>query len=251
MKINNFFISILFILFGSFSYAQKMNHEFGVFAGAISMQTDYGQRNHFPSSYANVGVGVGLSYYIGWDVEKIKWNDRITYIKNHMKFKAEFSYMSDSFIHRGKYANGHSDNSIKLAAMKGSTKIFNIGGQLEYSLFSFSDFRKWEPYISGGYFYVSFDPDMKTSLGDWRQNSSLLPDVYLNDGIFLEKDNTTAFVFGGGTKYRMNKKFAVVFDLKWQRFLSNKVDGLDPKIDANKYREWLFFFNVGAIFKLN
>ncbi len=215
------------------------------------MQTDYGQRNHFPSSFANVGFGIGANYYIGWDVRRVRWDDRISYFKNHMRLKVEFSYMSDNFIHRGKYAKGHSAFARKLAAMKGSTRIFNIGGQFEYSFFSFSDFRKWEPYISGGFYHVNFDPDLKSSLGDWTQDNSLIPNVYLNDGIFLENSNTQAFAFGGGTRFTAKENFAYVIDFRWQRFLSNKVDGLDPKIDANKFREWLLFLNFGIVFRIN
>ncbi len=228
-----------------------MNHELGISVGAVSMQTDYGQRGHFPSSYANIGIGAGIIYYLGYDVRRIKWNDRLSYMKNHLKLKVEFSYMSDNFIHRGDYIKGHSANAIKLAAMKGSTKIFNIGGQLEFYLFELSDFRKWEPYISGGFYHVNFNPDLETSLGDWRDNPSLLPDFYLDGGIFLENSNTQAFSFGGGTKITNSDNFSFVIDMRWQRFLSNKVDGLDPNLSANKYREWLFYFNVGAVFKLN
>ncbi len=229
---------------------QDLNHEIGIFAGVISMQTDYGQRKDFSSSYGNVGFGVGAAYYVSFNEVYGRWNDRSTYMKSHVRLKLEFSYMSNSFKHHGEYTKGTSLETVKYNAMQGSTKLLNYGAQFEYLIYKNYDLRKWEPYVSAGLFMVNYNAALKSSLGDISQDASLLPNVYGANSVFLNKDKTQSFSFGGGSRYNLDN-FTMTFDFRWQRFLSDTVDGLKPKIPANKYNDWLLFFNVGAVFKLN
>jgi hypothetical protein len=245
------FISLTSLFLTLLTNAQKLKHELGFFVGPVSIQSDYGERGDFGSTYGNVGIGAGVVYYLSFDETRKRWNDYGSYIKNHFRLKLELSYMSDNFIHRGSYAdpNDISLEAIKYRAMEGSTKLFNAGGMMEFNLYEFYQQRIFNPYLSMGILYSSFDPDLKSKLGDINTDPSLIPAVY-DDGIFLEKGSTASFVIGGGARYKLNK-FDLLFDFRGQRFFSNKVDGLDPKLDQNKFREWLLFFNVGAVFKLN
>lgn len=237
-----FFISFLFLI--NTTHSQTLKHEVGGIIGSTMFQGDYGQRSNFGSSIANVGFGIGAVYYLSFSEGRGNWYQSSSYMKNHFRFRGEFSYMSTKFRHHGDVSN------IKMLAMEGSTKMVNIGGQVEFTIFSNEDDRVWKPFLSTGIFHTNYNPDLKSDLGDWRNDPSLLPAAYLNDGIYLKKDKTQAFVFGGGTRYEL-KNFDLVFEMRWQRFLNGTVDGIDPKLSANKYRDWLAFINIGAVFQLN
>lgn len=238
---------ILFFIFLFFnSYSQFLKHEVGVSLGATSMQTDYGRRNDFESAYGNVGFGASLFYYLSFDEVRVKWNDRSTFMKNHFKLKLEANYMKDNFVHKGNYKH----LSPKMAAMKGSTKLYNLGGQIEYFIFDFIDQRMIEPYFYAGMHYVIYDPELETVLGDWRDKPSLIPTAYLNGGINMEQNKTQSISFGLGTRFTPNK-LTFVFDLRWQKFQTDNIEGLSPMISANKYRDWLFYAQAGMVFRLN
>ena len=158
--------------------------------------------------------------------------------------------MSDTFKQRGRYIESNRPESILLKNIHGSTKMYNFGTQFQFNIFNSSDFRALEPYVSIGGVYSIFKPEVVSDLGNIEEDYSLIPRPY-RGGIFTKKDATGSLIFGGGTTYTTKNNFKMVFDFRWQRFLSNRVDGLEPQIDADKYREWLIFLNVGAIFKLN
>ena len=251
MKSLFFIVFYLSLVWTGFLFSQNLNHEVSVSIGAVSIQSDYGERGDFASSYGNVGFGVGLNYYISFNEYRHRWNDRSSNLKNHFRLKLGASYMQDNFRHRGSYIESLDATALKMIAMKGSTKIYNLGGQLEYSIFDFMDERTLEPYVSVGLYYVFYDPDLQSDLGDWRDNPSLIPTVYQNGSIHLQKDKTQSFSFGFGTRYHIKKNFNMLFDFRWQKFLTNNIDGLDPQIGANKFRDWLLFAQVGVVFKLN
>ncbi len=245
-------LTLFFVFLSSFlSYSQNYNHEFGVSIGAVSIQSDYGERGDFASSYGNVGFGVGLNYYFSFDNSYSRWNAHTSDLQNHFRLKLGASYMQDHFIHRGRYIESLSVTAIKMAAMRGSTKIYNFGGQIEYAIFDFMDERKLEPYLAIGLYYVFYDPDLTSELGDWKDNPSLIPTVYQNGSIHLEKDKTQSFSFGFGSRYAIGESTKMVFDFRWQKFLTNNIDGLDPQLGANKFRDWLLYAQVGVVFKVN
>jgi len=247
MKLTRYSILFSLFIFTLNSSSQGLQHEVGVILGSTSMQTDYGQRGDFASTYGNVGFGIGGVYYLSFGERLRRWNDRASYMKDHLRLKAEVSYMSTNLVHRGVYA----ERSVRMAAMQGSTKIINIGGQLEFSIFNFSDLRVLEPYISAGFYFVNYNPDLESTLGDWRNDPSVLPSVYLNDGLFMKKDKTQSFSFGLGTRYSKSENMSFIFDWRWQRFLTDNLEGLDPKLGANKFNDWLLFFNAGVVYKFN
>ena len=60
-----------------------------------------------------------------------------------------------------------------------------------------------------------------------------------------------AGTFGGGIRYKLNKKMDLNAQLNWQFFLSDSVDGLKANVIENKDNEWLINFQVGVIYHLN
>lgn len=236
------------ILITNSLFSQQLKHEIGISAGLISMQTDYGERGHLPSSVANIGFGIGASYYLSFDEHRIKWNDRATWIKEHLRGKLELSYMSATLKQRGRYVE--QDSNGLLAATSGSTKLLNIGGIMEFNIFSTIEERKFEPYISTGGIYSMVTPEFKSSLGDIEANPSLIPTAYRN-GLYLEKDKASAFVFGAGSRLTNNNGSVFLIDFRWQRYFSDRVEGIVPQISANKNKDWLFYLNVGMVFRIN
>lgn len=238
--------TLILVIFCSTLFSQQLKHEIGISAGLISMQTDYGERGHLPSSVANIGFGIGGSYYLSFDENRNRWSERTTWLKDHLRGKLELSYMGAGLKHRGKYV----ENEGLLKETSGSTKMLNVGGMLEINFFPSSDFRSWKPYASIGGIYSMVTPEFESTLGDIEDNPSLVPNAYRN-GLYLEKDNASAFVIGAGSRYVKNNGTIFLVDFRWQRYFSDKVEGLVPQISANKHNDWLFYLNVGMVFRIN
>lgn len=249
MKKSILFAFILFFTLSSFSQT-KLLHEIGIITGPVSMQTDFGERHHFPSSVLNIGYGVGLVYYISVDPNRVHWNQRGYYLQNHLKARFELSYMQDKLIQRGRYIESNSTQAGLLKAIVANPKLFNAGAQVQFSIFNASDFKSWEPYLSLGGMFTSYKPQLKSLLGDIETNPSIIPNAYVN-GIHNNGGSTGSLILGGGTTFTTDNELKLIFDFRWQRFITDDIDGLTPLISANKYKDWLFFLNVGVAFKLN
>ncbi len=250
----NFYFAFLLLINMFFSFAQKGNsvllHEVGIISGPVSMQTDFGERHHFPSSVLNIGYGVGLVYYISYNPNRIYWNDRTTYLKNHSKLRLEASYMSDNLIQRGRYIESNSYQALLLKGIVSKAKLYNFGFQYQFSLFSATADKNLQPYFSMGGTFTIYKPEVKSLLGDIEQDATLIPSAYQNS-IFNDVGNTPSITLGTGTTYFINDNVKLLADLRWQRFVKDDVEGLTPKISANKYNDWLFFLNFGIVFSLN
>ncbi len=249
-----FILNILSLFFINSIYSQKFNFELGFVAGLVSMQTDYGERGDFASSYGNIGYGIAGVYYISASHKKRRWNDRAMLGMDHFRLKAEISYMQTKLIHRGTYTQGTSEQTILYSALIGTSSIINYGLQFEYTVFRINDGKRINPYLSLGVLLNSNSPKLESALGTINNtNSNLIPNVYDN-GVFLEKNNSSAITFGFGTRINSknpynNSKFLI--DFRWQRFNSDIIEGLDPQIGANKDFDFLLFLNIGYVFSLN
>jgi len=253
MKHLAFTFLLSFFLFTIHSFGQNLNHEIGLSVGATSMQTDYKERaNDFVGSYRNVGFVVGASYYLSFSPSAVRWNDRTVFLKNHFRLKLDANYIQNTFAHRGRsiYANSNLVDAAKMAAMEGSTKIYNFGGHIEYLIFDSYYDRKFEPYLVGGLYYTIYDPEVESKLGDWKDNPTLLPEEYLNGGIHLDQAITQSFAFGAGSRYNVGN-LTLFFELKAQRFMSDEVEGLNPQTGDNKTKDWLSSAQFGVIFKIH
>jgi hypothetical protein len=243
---------LLIALLSSFiNFSQtKLLHEIGVITGPVSMQTDFGERHHFPSSVLNIGYGIGVVYYLSFDENNARWNQRGSYLQNYLKLRFEVSYMKNKLIQRGRYIEGNSNQALLLKGIIGDSKLFNVGGQVEFSIFSAMDNRHLKPYVSIGGMYTSYNPTIESIYGDIETDPSLIPTAYIG-GIHNKSGATGSLIIGAGTRYVTDSNLKFVMDFRWQRFIKDDIEGLTPLISANKYNDWLFFFNVGIVFSLN
>jgi len=244
------------------SYAQlDLSHEVGVSFGPVTMQTDYGERHHLPSSMAT-SFGVSVAHYLSFYGSNYNWRNGASFFSDHFKLKTEISFYTNTNLeHKGQYAEQTGPFGDQIRAMKGSTKVLNIGTQLEYYFKNledygllFNDDNKFAPYVSAGVHYNSFDPEVSSDLGNYITNPSVLPLPWqdVDNSIFVEKDNTFSLSFSAGTRYKMNN-FDLFVDARWQYFLSDKIDGLDAPSDlsGSKFNDTLIYFSIGAIFDLS
>lgn len=252
------FLLLLFIPFSN-SYAQlDLSHEIGISFGPVTMQTDYGERHHLPSSTAT-SFGVAFAHYLSFYGSNYNWRNGASFFSDHFKLRTEVSFYTNTNLeHKGRYAEQTGLFGDKIRAMTGSTKIFNIGTQLEYYFKNledygllFNDSNKFAPYLSAGVQYNSFDPEVSSSLGNYITNPEVLPLPWQDNAIFVEKDNTFSLTFGLGTRYKLDN-FDLFIDARWQYFLSDKVDGLDAprELSGSKFNDTLIFFSFGAIYDL-
>jgi hypothetical protein len=158
--------------------------------------------------------------------------------------------MSASLKHRGKYIEDSSTQSQLLKETSGSSKLLNFGGILEICFYPTSEQRNFEPYASVGGVYSMTTPEFESTLGNIEENPNLIPNAY-RGGLFLDKDNASAFVIGAGSRFTNKNGATYLVDFRWQRYFSDKVEGLVPVISGNKNKDWLFYLNFGMIFKLN
>ncbi len=238
----------LIILISSILFITRINaqasHELGIVVGPTLLQTDYFV------DIGSVGTGGALVYYFSFQNDKAKrWNDRTNYFNEHFRARLEFSYMKTKLVNKNNI-NGNSPGALLFRALTGSTKLMNFGGQLEFNLISSDRNKKLEPYFSLGGYLTIHDADLESAFGDIETNPNLLPSSY-QGGTRLEKDTARSFAIGGGTRYAINDNLKMVFDFRWQRFLSDDIEGLDPQVSANKFNDYLSFFNAGLIFNLN
>ncbi|MEE9348597.1 MAG: hypothetical protein V3U80_00965 [Flavobacteriaceae bacterium] len=246
-------IFILVIFIHNSVLSQDLLYDVGIISGATSMQSDYGERGHFGSSYANMGFGIGGVYYVSYDNFRKQWNDRTTFLKEHLRARLELSFMKTNLIQRGKYTQGNPSFTQYYNSMKGTSNTINYGLQIEYTLFNMSDRKKIDPYVSFGFLGNSNSPKLISALGDIETDSNLIPSVY-DDGVFLDKKNSTSLTIGMGARLKPKEfynKSIYLLDFRWQRFNSDFIDGLSPTLDANKHNDWLLYLSIGYIYNLN
>jgi len=258
---------LLIILFSTTeAFAQlELSNEFGITAGPVTMQTDYGERHHLPSSTAT-SFGVAINHYLSFYGSNYNWRNGASYFSDHFKLKSEVSYyFNNSLEHKGQYvAPGGSGEELrqKLLAMKGKTKSINFGTGLEYYFKNledygllFNDDERFAPYIGVGVQFNIFTPELTSELGDWTGSnpnsdpSSVLPEKWI-DQVYVGKQQAFSMTMNAGTRYKMNS-FDLVLDARWQYFFTDKYDGLDSRKDeSSKYNDTLIYFSVGIIFDL-
>lgn len=256
--------SILFLTASLWLYAQdEASHEIGFISGSASFTTDYGQRDHFQSNVGgNVGIGVGLIYYLNFTDYRYRWNQRTSYFAEHFRVRAELSYMSAELDHFGKWVDESrtTPEADKLRAMHGKTYLVNLGAQLEFHIVDIVDFGsrripdlKWSPYLSAGFMVDFYNPSLKSDLGDWEQNPGLLyPKWSVPGATNMDANITGSATFGIGTRYKFGEYSDLLIESRWQYFFSNFVDGLHAKNDpANKYNDWLLWVHIGYVYYLN
>ena len=257
--LRNSFKVLLFLLITSFSIkAQHVTHDVGLFIGTGSIQTDYGQRNEFLSSYGNKVISVSLTHYFHLFHQDVRWNSN-NYFKNHVMFKSEFNITTkENFKHHGKYIVGTSALAQQLKAMKGSISMVSFGFSLEYYLKDLLEYMvpysdmKWNPYATIGFKYSFYENELTSDLGDWRTDITVLPVKYRAPGaLAVGKGSAASFVLGFGTRYKLSERLDLSGIFNWQYFFSDAIDGLQANVPENKKNEFMINLQLGVIYHLN
>lgn len=252
-------LKILFFLIVTFSAnAQHLTHDVGVFIGTATIQTDYGQRDEFFSSFGNSALSFSLVHYLQFFNIDTRWNSKND-IANHVMVKSEFNFLSkETFKHHGTYTVGNTQLAQQLRAMTGTITMTSIGIQGEYYMkdlrefmFPYSDI-KWNPYFSFGFKYSLYTNTLNSTLGDWKTDKTVLPLKYRADGqLAIGSSSALSLIIGAGTRYKLSEKFDLAANFNWQYFFSDAVDGLQAIHASNKNNEWLVHLQVGVIYHLN
>lgn len=253
---------LLCYFFIASTFAQdKSSHEIGVITGSASFTTDYGKRHNFQANVGgNVGLGMGIIYYLNFTDYRYRWNQRTNYFQEHFRVRAEFSYMSAELDHYGEWAETDSYAGEQLRAMHGTADLFNLGAQLEFHIVDIVDFGsrriprlKFSPYVSLGLMANFYNPTLMSDLGDWEQDPSVLYPKWAEPGTVDLSSGFTGSLTGGiGTRFKIGEYSDLLLESRWQYFFTDWVDGLNAKDDpANKYNDWLLWIHVGYVYYLN
>lgn len=249
----------LFLLITTYSvHAQRFTQDVGFFIGTGSIQTDYGQRGNFLSSYGNRVISLSLTHYVQFFNLANNYNSD-SYFVSHIMLKSELNIETkERFDHHGKYVVGDGILAQKLRAMHGDISIATVGVAFEYYLNNLKDFytfdlqKKWNPYITVGYKYAFYKNSLTSDLGDWRTDITVLPAKYqVPNALAIGSGTANSFTLGLGFRYKLSRKFDLSSIFNWQYFLSDKIDGLQASVQGSKNNEWLTNIQIGIIYHLN
>ncbi len=254
-------LKILLVVFGLIlsnnMQSQKFSYELGFNLGASSFQTDYGERGDTQSGLTgNMGFAAGATLFMDFNNGEGLWSDKTDWFRSHFKARFDISYMKADLDHFGVYADGNTEGAKFLKAMHGTSSTINIGAAMEYhfnDIFIFNDSRRqlFDPFFNLGFETVFSQPTLQSDLGDYKTDPNVLYPAYRTNAVFVEPAVTFAINFGIGTKIRAGESGDFLVETKWRYFSSDKIDGLVPVLDANKFNDWMFHVGLGYVFYLN
>jgi outer membrane protein W len=226
------------------------NHDFGIMAGPVFFQSDYGERYDFNNYVKNIGYSIGAFYYL--DTQ----NNYHTNFSDYVKYRAEVSYMKNDLQHYGQWVDNDKTNlaTRQLRAMRGSVEALNVGLQLEYFPWKNDDYsyKDWNPYVSLGLQYSFYTSKAWSEIGTLGDPAVTFP-KYIN--AFRNTSSSVFSVTGSvGTRYRLDDKSSLIADLRVQYYGSDWVDGLNPDskvYSENKTNDWLVWLNFGYIYSFD
>lgn len=238
--------------------AQHFTHDFGIHSGTATVQTDYGQRDNFLSSYGNSSISFSFTHTLHFFNRNRQWNANHK-LWSYVALRSEINFIPNStFRHFGRFAEQNTPTGEQLRAMTGKASITNVGFQVEYYFKCLRDFIhplsniKFNPYILAGAQFTAYNNELNSSLGDWTQNPNVLPEKWRPaSATEIGPGTTYAVTFGGGVRYNLTRKIDLNAQFNWQFFLSDSVDGLKASVDENLNNEWLLNLQLGVIFHLN
>jgi hypothetical protein len=245
-----------FTIFGITTVSNaQLAYEIGFIAGPVAFQSDYGQRHDESTNIGNTGFGIGAVHWINFS-SAANGNE---YFNEHFKVRSEISFSKTDFQHFGRWVEGKpSVTKEKLKAMSGKTYLLNVGTQLNYS--PFTTIHEFEKYVGSFYPYVSVG--IMASYYSTQANSSLgqlgtpatTPDKYLfpsegnQYGFSTESGITISALLGVGVQYKLDEMNDLLFEIRYQGFNSDWIDGLNPNRDLykeNKAKDSQVWFNFG------
>jgi hypothetical protein len=257
-------ILTIFAFFGvaTISSAQSnLAQEVGIIFGPVSFQSDYGQRHNFDTNVGNTGFGVGIVHFINFSAN----NNRESFFTEHFKVRSELSFNYTKLEHFGYWLEREKEKGLvkHLQGMHGSSTLINLGAQLEYSPFmKIHDFENTEhalsPYISGGFQVSYYNTKVDSRLGELGLPSTTFP-KYLTPsdgrpyGFSSENGVVVSVTAGVGVHYKLTTMSDLMFEVRYQGYSSDWVDGLNPNKDIykeNKTNDSQVWFNAGYIYYL-
>ena len=238
--------------------AQHYTHDIGAFVGTTSLQTDYGQRGDFASTWKNNGMSFSVAHYLSFYNRTLRW-DPNNVMHNHLMIKTELHYISNTELkHYGYWANKQSAGGEQLRAMKGTVRMLNVGVNIEFYLNSLEEFVypysdiSFNPFFTFGLKYSFYTNGLKSDLGDWRKDINVLPLKYRQpDALAVGSGEAISVNIGLGTRYKLTETLDLAFQFSYQYFFSDKIEGLQANAFENKNNEWLTNIQVGLVYHLN
>lgn len=232
-------------------------HEIGILTGPVVFYSDFGERGNYETNKNNVGFGLGLVHYLNYAFNSP------SYFDTHFKIRNELDFHKTNFYHYGRWVKPEKTSVManQLRAMSGQTTVIELGSHLEYYPWSIYDFEnngfKVTPFFSLGAHLVYYDPEVKSSLGPLNLQVST-PVKYYNS--FRQRPGmTVAFIASFGIRYKLTPMSDLMLESRWQYYLSDEVDGLNPTFENNKKRpvpeneskDWIYWLNLGYVYYLN
>jgi hypothetical protein len=238
--------------------SQNFAHELGVIAGATNFRSDFGERGNMETNLKNTGYGVGLIHYFNFAYRaSCSCFTELTYFNDHFKLRSELSYYWGDLGHYGQWADRKSTSALFLREMKGTYEITNAGMQLEYYPMSIREFGAGgytlSPFFALGLHYSFYSPNVYSTLGKLGSTENTHP-KYI-DGALEGTGNKGGAVLSTvaslGARYKIAPLSDLIFELRWQYYMNDWVDGLNPDpaiYQENIANDWIVWFNLGYVY---
>ncbi len=238
--------------------SQHLTHDIGFHAGTATIISDYGERDNLLSKYGGSAVSISFTHTLHFFNKDLRWNAK-HWLRDRLAFRSELNFVTNAnFEHHGYSARQNTGEGRRLRAMTGKTRVVSIGFQLEYYIRSLKEFiypwsdQKWNPYVLAGLQYSIFHNNVESSLGNWREDISVLPGKWTRpQALNVGSGSALAGTFGGGIRHKLTPKIDFNLQFNWQYFFSDAVDGLTAPVKENKYNEWIINLQMGILFHLN
>lgn len=249
-----FFVVLLFSQRSGFAQL-GISHEVGILAGPTAFFTDYGERWNVRNNLNDAGYGIGLVHYMNFAF-KAECNCYATdnFFNDHFKIRTEIDYFYSKLEHSGPVSEKNNKNGRLLRAMHGSSQLLEIGAALEYYPLSIRDFTafawRFSPFISLGVHYSYYQPGAYSDLGPIEDPKNLFP-TFRNGGVDMESGTTWVIAGSLGARYRLGISNDLHIEGRWHYYDSDWLDGLNIDAPQNKFKDYVFWFNVGYIYYLN
>ena len=248
---NTFYLVLVLVFFNiHISTSQNLTQDIGIHMGTSIIHTDYGEGNKSDVNRLSVSLTHTLYFF-----DKNYRNKNIT---NHLAFRSEINFVAIATLkHIGSYASRDDELGNMLRAMTGSITLTNIGFQGEIYLKDLENFiyfngnSKWNPYIKTGIQFTLFTNTLNSSLGDWTEDSSILPEKWRGSSdISVGRGNAFSGTFGFGTRYKISNKMDLNTQFDWQFLSSDDLDGLQSNSAENRDNDSISKFQLGIIYHL-
>ncbi|MBL0736512.1 glutamate dehydrogenase [Flavobacterium sp. GN10] len=241
--------------------AQGLAQEIGIYAGPVTLQSDFGERNNFDNNVGNTGFGIGIMHFINFSAN----NNRENYFTEHFKVRSDLSYSKTTLKHHGQWVE-YKPNGVfatQLRNMHASSSIVSLGAQLEFSPFmKIHDFENtvgsFSPYGAFGFQVSYYSAKVGSHLGDITLPANT-PGKYLTPsdgrahGFSTETGVALAATAAVGVHYKLTDMSDLMFETRFHMYSSDWIDGLNPNKDIykeNKSNDWQVWFNFGYIYYL-